>query len=220
MRAIRRWTSGFFHRVDEMVSHIENHDGQVAAAIRDAQEARARARVQLGRVHRDGERMKRRLGEFVEAENRWKERALRVAPTDEARALECVRRRKRAQRERSALELQIAEHERAEGQLRDDLVRVDERISRLTEQRNLLRTRESRAGALAASPADDAGLLSEIDDIFERWDTKVTAAEFRADCALYHEDGLEAQFAASEQAEELRAELEELVRSENQDDPA
>ncbi len=220
MSTIRRWTSGFFHRVDTMVSHIENHDGQVAAAIRDAQEARARARVPLARVHRDGERMKRRLAELTEAETRWKERAVSVASSDEARALECVRRRKRAARERNDLHAQLTEHERVEIQLREDMARVEERVARLEHQRNVLRTRESRAGAMAAAHADDAGLLSEIDDIFERWDTKVTAAEYRADCALAGPDDLEARFVASEEAEDLRAELDELVRNEGGDETA
>jgi phage shock protein A len=131
-----------------------------------------------------------------------------------------VRRRKRAARERKDLQAQLAEHERVEIQLREDMARVDERVARLEHQRNVLRTRESRAGAMSAAHADDAGLLSEIDDIFERWDTKVTAAEYRADCALAGPDDLEARFVASEEAEDLRAELEELVRDEGGDETA
>ena len=91
MGRIRRWAGGLLARCDEVVSRIENHDGLVTAAIREAHEARARARLRLGRVHDDGERMKQHLAKLVDAESRWKERALRVAEHDEQRALECLR---------------------------------------------------------------------------------------------------------------------------------
>jgi phage shock protein A len=207
-----RWTHGFASRIDAMVKQIENHDALVSAAVRDAKEARARARVQLARVREDGRRMQRRCTELEEAERRWRERAQRIGDEDEERALECVRRMKRAAREREQLVAQAGEHERIEGQLTRDIKSIDGRIESLVQQRNLLRTRQSRAEALAAAHQDDGRRLAEVDDILERWEVKVSVSETDLDCSLGEEDDLELELAGAEEREELRAELDELLR--------
>jgi phage shock protein A len=211
MRRLTRWKAGIFSHFDSFASRIENHDGLIAAAVREAQDARARARVQLARVHRDGERMAQRLDELRGAEESWSGRALRTAHDDEARALECLRRRKRAHRERVELEKQLASHAKTEAQLRADLERVDERIERLKQQRNLLRTRQSRAEALAATQCEDGTVDPEIDDILERWEIKITSTETRTDCHSPLVDDLESEFIGDEEADELRAELAALI---------
>jgi phage shock protein A len=213
MSAFVRWTAGFASRIDAMVRQIENHDALVSAAIRDAKEARARARVQLKRVDEDGRRMERRRSELAEAERLWRERALRMAAPDEARALECLRRMKRAAREREELAAQAEEHGRITAQLTRDIRRIDSRIEQLVQQRNLLRTRQSRAEALAAAQHDDGRRLSEVDDILERWEIKVSRTETDVDCAFEERDDLEVELGASEERDALRAELEELVRT-------
>ena len=211
MGAFFRWTHGFASRLDGMVSQIENHDALVTAAVRDAREARARAKVQLKRVTEDGRRMARRREELEQAEQRWRERAVRVASADESRALECLRRMRRAARERADLEEQAAEHTRIHGQLVRDIGRIDERIDQLVQQRNLLRTRQSRAEALAAAQQDDGRRLAEVDDILDRWEIKVSRIETDSDCDLDESDDLEVTLEAEEEREELRAELEELL---------
>lgn len=216
MRSLRRWTAGVLSRCDAMVTRIENHDGLVSAAIREAREARARARVQLGRVHRDGQRMQRRLSELERDALRWRERAVRVAASDEPRALECLSRGKRAERERAALEAQRREHDRTEEQLRRDMSRVDERIAQLEQRRNLLRTRQSRAQALTAAQSDDHCLLSDVQEIFDRWETVVMTCELEGDCPVGEGDDLERDFEAVEEAGALRAELDELLQREGE----
>ncbi|MDJ0851988.1 MAG: PspA/IM30 family protein, partial [Myxococcota bacterium] len=184
MGAFFRWTHGFASRLDGMVSQIENHDALVTAAVRDAREARARAKVQLKRVKEDGRRMARRRDELEQAEQRWRGRAVRVAGADEARALECLRRMRRAARDRADLEEQAAEHTRIHGQLVRDISRIDERLDQLVQQRNLLRTRQSRAEALSAAHQDDGRRLAEVDDILDRWEIKVSRIETDFDCDL------------------------------------
>ncbi len=136
---------------------------------------------------------------------------MRVASADESRALECLRRMRRAARERADLEEQAAEHTRIHGQLVRDIGRIDERIDQLVQQRNLLRTRQSRAEALAAAQQDDGRRLAEVDDILDRWEIKVSRIETDSDCDLDESDDLEVTLEAEEEREELRAELEELL---------
>jgi len=209
-----RWTSGFASRIDSMVKQIENHDALVSAAIRDAKEARARAKVQLARVREDGRRMQRRRAELEEGERRWRERAQRIGNEDEERALECVRRMKHTKREHEQLATQATEHERLESQLTRDISGIDGRIESLVQQRNLLRTRQSRAEALAAAHQDDGRRLAEVDDILERWEIKVSVNETDVDCSLGEEDDLELELSSVEEREDLRAELDDLLRGE------
>jgi phage shock protein A len=216
MGSFLRWTTGFGSRIDAMVSQIENHDALVNAAIRDAKEARARARVQLKRVRQDGQRMQRRCTELAESERRWKERAVRTAGDDEGRALECVRRMKRAAHERVELLSQTGEHTRIEAQLARDIRRIDDRIENLVQQRNLLRTRQSRAEALAAADQDDGRRLAEVDEILERWEIKVSRVETDFDCDLDEGDELELTLGAEEEREALRSELDDLLRGERE----
>lgn len=210
MKAIKRWTTSITASFDALISQVENHDALVSSAIREMQEAGTRAKVQLSRVKRDGEKLRRRLAELHSSEEQWKERALQCAPLDEQRALECLRRQKRVQREIGELEEQSREHARIERQLSDDMKVVEDKLTKLTQQRNLMRTRQSRAEALRIVREDDSSLLYDIDDIFERWESKVTQYECEGGCGGADNDALEEEFVSQEEEQELRAQLKAL----------
>lgn len=217
MNRFRIWTTGLLSRVDWMVSQVENHEALAQSAIADVARAAARARVQLARVREDGARLRRQLGEAGEAETVWRDRARRSAPEDEARALECLRRSKRSERRAAELERRVDEHERAEKQLAHDVGAIDERLAQLKEKRNLLRTRESRAHALATVHAAGVPLGSDAHDLFDRWEARVTEREFEGDCAGLatpgpDDDTFEDEFVTVEENESLRAELADLLR--------
>ncbi len=215
MKSLRRWASGVMASVDWMVSQVENHDALVSSAIKEVREAGARAKVQLSRVQKDGRNMKQKLHELREAEETWSSRAVRIAKVDEKKALECVRRRTRLQKEIRELEVQVIEHAKLEKNLCEDLGKIDERIAKLHQQQNLLRTRQSRAEALGALRHDDSIILSEIDEIFDRWEIKVTEYEIQGSCLDRSEDDLEQNFIAEEEEQDLRAELESLLAQSN-----
>ncbi|MEN8185279.1 MAG: PspA/IM30 family protein [Myxococcota bacterium] len=213
MNRLRLWTSSLLSRVDWMVTQVENHEALAESTIRDVRQAGARAQVQLGRVRRDGERLRARLAEEVEAERRWRERAERSAREDEARALECLRRSRTAGRRAGELERRVDEHDRVERQLIHDVGAVQERLSRLEERRNLLRTRQSRAEALSSVRCDRA---VEAGALFDRWETRVVEREFEGECASdpasAGEDEFETEFDEAEETEALREELAELLQ--------
>jgi phage shock protein A len=210
----KRWTLGMLSRIDALVTRVENHDALVTAALSDLRQATARAQVQLKRVRRDGETLSSRLTKARAAVIDWQARAKRSLD-DEARALACLRRRKDARREVTELERRLEVHARAEDQLAQDIRVLEERLRALSEQRNLMRTRQSRAEALRAIQGRQVELSEDLEDVFERWETRLAEAELASGCPLGSGDTFEAAFVRSEEDAELRSELQALRGSEH-----
>lgn len=214
MHRVRGWTAGLVSRIDWMVSQVENHESLAASAIREVQQSAARARVQLGRVRRDGEALRCRAAEAHESATTWRDRA-RECGDDESRALECLRRGRRAAQRSTELERRLGEHERVEKQLATDVARIDERLSELRERHNVLRTRQSRAHALATVREAGSPTHTNPADLFERWETHVAEREIAGDCT-HSEDGMlthdafAEEFDSREEEEALREELRAL----------
>ena len=120
MSYLKRWTTGVFSRIDSFVAQVENHEALANEALQNLQQTTARAQVQLKRVREDGQRLQRQCAEQHEQCARWRERAKRSI-TDDARAVECLRRQKGAQRGVDELERRMQEHERIEQQLVADV---------------------------------------------------------------------------------------------------
>ena len=209
MAPLRRWTRAVVSRIDHIVSQVENHEGLVDSAIQDVRRAAAQARVRLARVEKDGASLKRRLEDERESAKRWRERALETAASDEDRAVECLRRAKRAERLSEQLESRQIEHERSEKALRRDVALVEEKLAALREKRNVLRTRQSRAEALQGTRAAEISGDEVLGDLFDRWDTRITELELDGDCTS-RVDALEAEYRESEEDGDLRAELASL----------
>ncbi len=130
MSRFKRWTVGVFSQLDNAVSKIENHDGLVSVSIRDAQSARARARVQLQRVHRDGNKLTQQIAALTRDESQWRDRARKVGADDEARAIDCLARGRRAHAQREDLESQLREHADAESKLNREVAAIEQRHAR------------------------------------------------------------------------------------------
>jgi phage shock protein A len=194
-----------------MVSQVENHDAIVGAAITEVVNAEAKARVRFAMLKRDTEKLRAREQTASQAIVTWRERALQARTTDEHKALECVRRLKRAEAEHKTLVEQVAAQAEIETQLESDLRLIATRLDDLRRRKNTLRTRDSRAEALRASQLDDSGMLGELDDVLERWEIRVTAAEVHTDRSTGPTDPLEAEFLAAEDENALRLALAELV---------
>jgi phage shock protein A len=208
MARFKRWTRGVVSSIDEFVVQIENHEAQVASALRELEQAVARAKVQLVRVDRDGKALEQSVSDEREAVVRWRERALREP--QEARALECLRRHKRAVARARELEQRLLEHQRMEQQLRRDVRALETRLGELREQRNLMRTRQSRADAFGVvQGAAGLGTL-ELGDVFERWETRVTESEVASGCLITSLDSFEDEFVDAEEEAALKLELQAL----------
>lgn len=213
MRYVKRWASGVLSGIDALVAKFENHDALVTEALRELQGAAARAQVQLKRVYEDGEALRRRLASEREAVIQWRDRATR-SRDDDQRAVECLRRSKQAERVAEEVEKRLEAHANTEKQLAKDVDTLQERIDRLKEQRNLMRTRQSRAQVVGSTGGGGFQLDAEIGEIFDRWETRVAEGEFAGGWTLGIEDRFEDEFRSEEENAALLTELEEL-RKEN-----
>lgn len=211
MNRMKRWTMSVTSWVDGVLAQIENHEANVDAAIVRVRKSTARARVQLRRVERDQTKLKDNLAAEDEASSAWLRRV--KATKDEDAALECLRRAKTAERRCARLRERLGEHERTHKELSDGIGQLNDRLSELVERRNLMRTRQSRAEAMHGM-ATATTPIGDLEDLFERWETRVTEVEIASDAADYV-DTFEAEFESAEQTAALLEELREM-RSEEQ----
>lgn len=215
MSRFKQWSTVFLSRVDSMVSRMENHEALVDSAINEVRHSLARAKVQLGRVRHDRETLRQRRDQALEAVVSWTERATAVAAADEQRALECLRRKHASAREAEGLERRLAEQVSVEERLVSDIAAVEDRLTRLLHQRNLLRTRESTAAAKGAMAAASSPLGEDVGEVLERWEMQVTEAELGHGYSV-DSDTFTDGFAAEEEQRALREELRQLTKGEQQ----
>lgn len=208
MARFKRWTHGFVASIDSMIVQVENHEALATSALRDLEQGVARSKVQLMRVERDGRALKQALAEEREAATRWRERARREE--GEARALECLRRYKRAEARVSELTHNHAEHERIEQALKRDVQTLERRLVELRQQRNTMRTRQSRAEAFNVVQGSGDVESGEIGQIFERWETRVAESEVASGCLVASIDSFDDEFLDAEEAASLKLELRAL----------
>jgi phage shock protein A len=210
MSLIRRISASITSSVDRAVSKVENHDAIINAALRDTQRAAARSRVRLERVRKDGEQLKARRAELVRAIGRWTERAKAIAKDDEAKALECLRRRRECEKQRDYVDQAIGKHDELESRISEQVKKIEARIGEVTQQRNMMRSRQSVADAMRTISSVEGISYGEVEETFDRWETNLGETEIMMG-AMTDSDPLESEFMAEEDTADLRAELETLL---------
>lgn len=220
MNPFRRIKATLHAQFGELIDSVENHEAVADSLIREVERSAAKARVQLRRVKDDGERLARRVRELDEAKRQWTDRALRIGASDRLRALECMRRLERCDADRKASEEQLVEQRKLEAQLVRDLASIEENLILLRRKRNALASRQSRAEALRFLHSDDLGVLSEIDGIFARWESKVTQYEVGTDGGSPSPaDDLETGFVKEEEKGRLEESLDRLLKEKRPETP-
>lgn len=212
MSRFKQWTATLVSRIDGIVAQAENHEAVAESSIREIKRAIARGKVQLARVRRDGLEIRRRHEEEQTAATRWRDRARSTASEDQDKALECLRRSKRATGKAQELAARSEEHERVEKQLIRDMAASEERLAALRERRNVMRTRQSRAEALSTARGSCGAEIYEVEGVFDRWETRITELELDSDSSS-EIDGLDSEYSEIEEKELLLAELAELTES-------
>ncbi len=215
MSLIRRISTSITSSVDRAVSKVENHDAIINAALRDTQQAAARSRVRLERVRKDGHSLKTRHANLLLAISRWTERAKSIGATDEAKALECLRRRKDCEMQLQNLELSIEKHEELESRIAEQVKKIEVRIGEVAQQRNMMRSRQSVAEAMRTINNIEGVSYGEIEDTFDRWEINLGETEILMG-AHTTTDPLDSAFLAEEDTAELRAELSVLLEEDEE----
>lgn len=202
MSVLKRLSATLFARIDDSVRRIENHDAVIAASIQDARRMAAQTKVRINRVRADGEKLTARLESLRQAAEKWKKRAAELADRDENSAIECLSRNRDCREKIAALEQTIAQHKVVEKRLCGEAERLQQKLDKIVNQRNLMRSRQS-AAEVNRCLQEINGLGSiDIDDTFERWEVQITEAEM----AVTDED-LGDELERRLESEELRAEL-------------
>ena len=216
MSLIQRISATLTSSVDRAVSRVENHDAIINAALKDTRRAAARSRVRLERVRRDGNALKTRLRELDEAATRWADRARSIAGDDETRALECLRRRRDCLKQIDNLKHSIERHDELEQRIGAQVREIDERIKEITGQRNMMRSRQSVAEAMHAMNSIQGGAAIDIEDTFDRWEVNLGESELLFGMTATS-DPLDTAFIEQEDRADLRAELDDLLATDEED---
>jgi phage shock protein A len=213
MSVIKRLSATLSASVDKWVGEIENHDAVIEAAIHDARQSTAKAKVRLDRLQREGEQMQDRLNRLVNEAARWRRRAISVADEDVEKALACLQRQHDCEEQVRAAQKTINQHQDARTKLAEQVRQAESRLQEMIHNRNNLRARESVADAAKSLARFDAIDSIDSEATFERWESRLTAQEMVFD----HDpmiDPLEQGFIQEETREHLLAELQQLTQEE------
>lgn len=213
MSIFRRLQATVSASLDNAVSQVENHDAVVEAALKDARSAAARARVRLARVQKEEANMQTKLNELQNMHQKWTDRAISTAKQDETQALECVKRRNACEQQITQTKEAITRHKELVINVGTSVDRIESRITDLTQQRNLMRSRHSAAEALRVINKIEGDCADGIDDTFERWEMLVTETEYMAGNSA-QVDTLNEAYVEAEDAENLKADLANLLSKE------
>ena len=213
MNVFKRFSTTVSHSIESAVARMENHDAVADAALARMRRATAEAKVRLTRVNRDREQAHKRHAELVAQADKWTQRARETGAADESRALECVRRMNECRAKAAAAADTVSALDEQHARLAGAVEAMETRLQALSRERNVLRTRASVTDAqrnLSRLGLDEDG---PIEEVFARWEASVAADEYLQPCAGdgAPADLIEAQFEREEQAEQLRAQLDELL---------
>ncbi len=211
MNILTRISATITGKLDEAVSHVENHDAVVAVALKDTRAAVAKACVRLEQVRRDGTSMRQRLEQLQQKETLWAQRARAMASEDEAKALECVARRNQCREQIAKLNEALIRHEELEQKVGANVTRMEERLREMNHQQHLMRSRQSTADAMRIINRIEDRSSCGIDATFDRWEMLITETEY-ANGNLPDIDTLDMAFVREEQTAELKAELDQLLQ--------
>jgi phage shock protein A len=205
MNSFRRWTIGVCAKFDDLLGQVENHEALAAQALRDMRTSLARANGQLARVERDCRVLETEIGTAREHAERWRARAQKEGADD--RALECLRRSRAAMSESHKLTERLEDQRRMRDQVRRTIQGLEQKFLDLSGKQRLLSTRQAAAQASEAINAE-TGAAGDVEDVFSRWELKLTEKEFTPRGYAYTDDAFDDGFCQEYDKEEERASLE------------
>lgn len=216
MSIFKRLSATLVARVDQVVGEIENHDAVIQATLNDMRKKVAKAKVRLGQVHREKERLQQQAQELQENARQWRQRAIESSDADEEKALECVSRSRFCEQKEARLRQAVDQYTQTADKLGRDVETSEQRLSEMKQKLTLMRARQSTTSAInAASEMNNNNLESQLDESFDRWEINISQAEMIVD---QHgpTDLLERDFLIKENEEDLRKELNILLSREEQ----
>ncbi|TQV76796.1 hypothetical protein FLL45_02235 [Aliikangiella marina] len=215
MSILKRLSVTLFSRLDNVVSDIENHDAIIEAAIEEQAKKIANAKVQLLHLNRRKSSVLQQLKNANEERERWQQRALNEAKVNESKALECIRRRKNAEQQIEKLKQSESEYVTAAEKLSRDIQHSEEELTDIKQKRQLLKARESSAKVRSEFTPNANANLKQAEKAFDRWEANLMESPLEIEEALLVDD-FEQAYQAEEKENELKEELAQLIRSDQE----
>jgi phage shock protein A len=219
MNIFSRITASVNASLDKAVSKVENHEAIVDAALKETRAAAAKARIRYTRVMKDGENLRAKLEQLTKMEATWTERAKQVVEEDENKALQCVQKRNECQAQIEQTRTALQSHQQLESNIAGSIQQIEQRLQKLTQQRNMMRSRHSTADAMRIvnQIENNSGVL--VDDALERWEIAITETEYlnNPDYIPGQEfDALDDSFKQVENTASLKADLDLILANKDQ----
>jgi phage shock protein A len=213
MSIFKRLSATVVSGIDRVVGEIENNDAVIQATLTELRRKVAAAKVRLAHVHRQEANLNQQIQKRHEDEQLWGERAVEAARTDEARALECVRRRQQCRRQAQKLEQGQQHYQLTAEKLARGVEEGEERLAEMGQKHTLMRARQSTAEALYAANQAGDDSLHQMEDSFDRWEVKILQEEMAVNSGDML-DPLDREFSNSKNEQALRDELAALMAKE------
>ena len=213
MSIFKRISATVVSNIDRVVGEIENNDAVIKATLTELRKKVAAAKVRLAHVHRQAASLDAQIQQRREDEQLWGERAVAIASSDEARALECVRRRQQCRLQAEKQEQTLQHYQLAAEKLGRGVQEGEQRLAEMGQKHTLMRARQSTAEALSAASQAGDDFLQQMDEGFDRWEIKILQEEMAVDSGEVL-DPLDREFSSSETEQLLRDELAALIAKE------
>jgi len=217
MSIFKRLSATFVSQLDQVVGEIENHDAVVQATLSEQGRKVAKAKVRLARLRRDEAKQQEQLQSMQEEEFRWAERAIESAKSDEAKALECIRRRQQCRNQAARMVQSLEQYRTTIEKLNSEISDCEVQLREMAQKHNLMQARLSSAEARTAVSHHGDDSLQQVEDVFDRWEIQISQQEMLSDDADPM-DSLECEFIQKENEAVLRNELTALLTEEKSDE--
>ncbi len=211
MKLFKKLAVNFHSQVEAVANQFENKEALSSSYIREYERVVATAKVKLSRIEAEVVRLEKETDRLAAQTTLWKDRARRVHAADERQALECVRRMKRAQANHSAVLQELAEIRDLKRRMTHDVDQAEQKLTDLKRRHRALAGRQSCAEAMDGLPCAEKCLPEDLDALYTRWETEVTAHELHTRTLTPETDRLAAAFDREEEEEDLRLTLTEII---------
>ena len=214
MNLIKRLTATVSASLDHAVGQIENHDATIEVAIKQTRQALAKTKARLHTLQQQEVALQNKQSQLTQQYQRWSERAKQQANLDQAKALQCLSKRKQCQTELDKIEQAIQQQHSLVEQVSQNASALEQKLSDMTQQHNILRSRQSVADTNRVIQTLNTRTDVNLNDTFERWESSIIENEVISDVDGFESDVtadvLDKTFCDEEEQAQLLAELAEL----------
>lgn len=215
MKLFKKLAVNMHSQVEAVANQFENKEALSASYIREYERIVAKAKVKLAQVTDEVVRLEKESRRLAGQAARWRDRARQVHAEDEDQALECVRRMQRMEADRSDRQAELDETRELQRQMARDLDAAHRKLGNLRRRHRLLAGRQTCADARDVLAPGDGSLPEDLDALYTRWETDVTAREIHVGTARPESDPLAAAFDRREAEADLRRTLAKIVSPSN-----